>query len=355
MNNKNKLGGIEKELAHLWLDACKAKPRRIVFPEGGDLRTLEAIGRLVRDKAAHEIFVVGDRHSSVRAASAHQNLCRELEGGVTWTAEKFPDLANQTRQVIEKNAAHRSKVLDPANAEALSNDPLFQAGAMVHAGLADCALAGAVSTTAAVIRAAIATTGLAQGLKTVSGSFIMERTASDGHPSAAFLYADAGVVIEPSVEQLVDIATGSVNTWRNLVPDCGFYASGREPVVAFLSFSTKGSAKHPAAEKMAAAARLFQVRHPDVATDGELQFDAALIPEIAARKCPGSLAAGRANIFIFPDLAAGNIAYKITERLAGFHAYGPILQGLANPYSDLSRGATGHDIFMSALLNMLRV
>ena len=355
MNNINKLGGIEKKLEHLWLDACKANPGRIVFPEATDLRTLEAIARLVRDKAAREIFVVGDRQSSIRAASANQILCRELESGVIWTGDKIPDLAKQTQQIIEKNAAHRGKVLDPANAEALSKDPLFQAGAMIGAGLADCALAGAVSNTAAVIRAALGTTGLAHGLKTVSGSFIMERAASNGTSAAAFLYADAGVVIEPSVEQLVDIATASVHTWRNLVPGCGFEASGREPVVAFLSFSTKGSAKHPAAEKMSAAAKLFHARHPDVATDGELQFDAALIPEIAARKCPESAAAGRANVFIFPDLGAGNIAYKITERLAGFHAYGPILQGLANPYSDLSRGASSHDIFMSALLNLLRV
>ena len=133
MNNINKLGGIEKKLDHLWLDACKANPRRIVFPEATDLRTLEAIARLVRDKATREIFVVGDQQSSIRAASANQTLCRELESGVTWTSDKIPDLAKQTQQIIEKNAAHRGKILDPANAEALSKDPLFQAGAKIPA------------------------------------------------------------------------------------------------------------------------------------------------------------------------------------------------------------------------------
>ena len=350
----NKFNEKKKELADLWLNACQSTPRRIVFPEATDLRTLTAIGQLARENAAKEILIVGDRQSSLHAAAADHQLCQELQGRVTWTSEACPDLPQMTQRVLNENASARGKALSGTTVEIQSTDPLFQAGALVRLGLADCALAGAVNTTASVIRAALATTGLAPGLKTISGSFIMERRASGSVLPAAFLYADAGVVIEPTVEQLVDIASASVMTWKNLVPGCGFTFSGHEPIVAFLSFSTKGSARHPAAEKMASAAKLFQSRHPEVSVDGELQFDAALVPEIAARKCPESPAAGRANIFIFPDLGAGNIAYKITERLAGFHAYGPILQGLATPYSDLSRGSTPHDIFMSGLLNLLR-
>lgn len=341
-----------RDLSKFWLDACRSTQRRIVFPESTDLRTIEAVGRLVREKAAKQIFFTGSRQGTLDAARGNPKLCADLESGVTWTSDAVPDLADQTRNFLERAAANRGKNVAPDILAKQSSDPLYQAGTLMRAGLADCALAGAVGTTSAVIRAAIATVGIEPGLKTVSGSFIMEKNIEKN--SAAYLYADAGVVIDPTLEQLVDIASASVKTWTCLVPNSGYFASGKEPVVAFLSFSTKGSAAHPAPEKMALAARLFQERHPHIAVDGELQFDAAIDPGIAARKCPSSPAAGRANIFIFPNLESGNIAYKITQRLGGFHAYGPILQGLAKPYSDLSRGSTSHDIFMSALGNLLR-
>jgi phosphotransacetylase len=166
-------------------------------------------------------------------------------------------------------------------------------------------------------------------------------------PESVYLYADCGVVIAPTDRQLLDIAETSVATWRRLVPDV-------PPVVAFLSFSTVGSAKHEHQERMAEAAAAFKARCPDVESDGELQFDAAFDREIGAKKAPGSAVPGRANCFIFPTLDAGNIAYKITQRLAGFEAYGPILQGLAKPFSDLSRGSTDADILASAYVNLIR-
>jgi len=198
----------------------------------------------------------------------------------------------------------------------------------------------------------------------VSGSFIMDRpggplpggdrpqwngSGEDGLGEAhTYIYADCGVVIDPTVEQLCDIARESVRTWQ------GVLAGRGDPVVAFLSFSTRGSASHPFQEKMAKAAALFHERHPEIKSDGEMQFDAAFDVAIGNRKCPGSPVPGAANIFIFPDLNAGNIAYKITQRLAGFSAYGPILQGLAKPFSDLSRGATIEDIVTAANISLLR-
>lgn len=220
---------------------------------------------------------------------------------------------------------------------------LADAAAAISRGDLDAVLAGNQSTTADVIRAGISGVGLAAGVRTVSGAFIMNRVASN----EVLLYADCGVVIAPTVKQLVDIASESVKTWRLVMP-------ATPPVVAFLSFSTKGSASHEAAEKIAEAHRAFKERCPDVASDGELQFDAAVDAEIGRKKAPGSPAAGRANCFIFPDLGAGNIAYKITQRLGGFEAYGPVLQGLSRPFSDLSRGATVADILASAYINLAR-
>jgi phosphate acetyltransferase len=345
-------------LTQSWLERCRANPRRIVLPESTDPRTVEAAARLASEKAAGEIILVGDRAATMKIARASLTATqyRDLESGATWTFDDTRharDITELTARTVRDHAARRGKTLDNATLDLQAASPLYQAGAMVQSGRADCALAGAVATTADVIRAALATTGVAPGLKTVSGSFIMESPENSGR-RAAWLYADSGVVIDPDVQQLVDIAAASVKTWTDLVPACGFRESGDRPVVAFLSFSTKGSASHPAAEKMAAAAKLFSEKYPGIDCDGELQFDAAIDAAIAARKCPSSPAAGRANVFIFPDLGAGNIAYKITQRVAGFHAYGPILQGLAKPYSDLSRGSTPHDIFMSAMLNMLR-
>lgn len=345
-------------LEQLWIEACVKKPRSIVFPESRDPRTLQAIAKMANDRVAGSITLIGSPDDTKRSLADDIKTWRTIESAVHWTDDKDTDLQSLTEQVLLDQAIARGKAPkskdDTKKLTAQKSDPLYQAGALVAAKQVDTALAGAVSTTAAVIRAALSTVGLAQGIHCVSGSFIMERAAPDLSASA-LLFADAGVIIEPTVEQLVDIAAASVETWTKLVPMSGFHQSGDQAVVAFLSFSTKGSANHPAAKKMAEAADAFKRKYPAIKTDGELQFDAAIVPEISARKCPESPVAGNANIFIFPDLGAGNIAYKITQRLAGYHAYGPILQGLAQPYSDLSRGSTPHDIYMSALLNLLRV
>ncbi len=223
---------------------------------------------------------------------------------------------------------------------------LAEAASALTRGELDAVLSGNQATTSDVIRAGISGVGLAPGCRTVSGAFIMNRVKAAG-ANDILLFADCGVVIAPTVRQLVDIAVESVRTWRLVMPET-------PPVVAFLSYSTKGSASHESAEKIAEAWRAFQERMPDVASDGEMQFDAAIDAEIGAKKAPGSQAAGRANCFIFPDLGAGNIAYKITQRLGGYEAYGPVLQGLSRPFSDLSRGSTVADVLVSAYINLAR-
>ena len=263
-----------------------------------------------------------------------------------WAAIEYADIASKTEAHLRSHYAAKGKTLGDSQAQEQSGNALMQAGDLLFEGVLDVVLAGSISPTSDVIRAAISSVGLARGVRTVSGAFILDRPQEAD--SRTFLYADCGVVIEPTAEQLCDIAWESVRTWQLVLPHRG------DPVVAFLSFSTKGSANHSAQEKMAKAAALFKERHPEILSDGELQFDAAFDPATGKAKAPGSLVPGNANIFIFPNLDSGNIAYKISQRLGGFRAYGPILQGLAKPFSDLSRGATVEDIVTSANINLLR-
>lgn len=297
---------------------CLAAPGRIGFPDSEDVRILRVADRMLKEGSVREVTLFTAKAATLGLAQQY-GLSLERHGD---------------RLRFDERAARSER--------------LAEAASQLGAGRLDAVLAGNVATTAEVIRAGITGVGLAPGVRTVSGAFIMNRIPdSDGKGGALYLYADCGVVIAPTVRQLVDIAAESVKTWRRLVPD-------QEPVAAFLSFSTKGSAQHESQAKIAEAAALFKAQYPAVAADGELQFDAAIDPEIGQRKAPESPAAGRANCFIFPDLDAGNIAYKVTQRLAGFEAYGPILQGLAKPFSDLSRGSTEADILASAYINLLK-
>lgn len=291
-------------------ERCKKNPQPISFVEGDDARILTVSANLLNEGTVSQVLFPQSKSQIEKTASA----------------------ANLDLSALWDKIECRS-----------SADPLVDAAQWLYDGQVAAVLAGVKYTTAQVIRAGISGVGLAPKVRTVSGSFIMNRP----DPATLCLFADSGVVIEPTVKQVIDIAQESVLTLRKLVPHM-------EPKVGFISFSTKGSANHAAAEKMSIATEGFRERMPEVKCDGELQFDAAIDAKIGQAKAPGSPVAGEVNTFIFANLDAGNIAYKLAQRWGGFEAYGPILQGLAKPFSDLSRGATVADITASAYINLIR-
>jgi phosphate acetyltransferase len=350
--------------ANGFIPDAKKLQRTIVLPEGSDARCLQAVERMSNGATFKSIYILNPgslatSYLKLKEQGASLELLSESSLIQVKDSQKARTVLEITAEVIETRL--RLKGRTPSEAQILMSAklPLFQAGALVKTGAAQCALAGMNSTTSDVIRAALGTVGLAKGCSTVSGSFFMTKSDESHHngsisskneaanaPLEAFMFGDCGVVVEPTIDQLVDIAHSTSMTWTKL--------TSTEPVVAFLSFSTKGSASHEKVDRVREAYELFKTRYPEIQSDGELQFDAAFSSEVGAKKAPGSVVPGRANVFIFPDLGAANIAYKITQRLAGFQAFGPILQGLSASYSDLSRGATVDDIVMSACIGALR-
>lgn len=322
--------------------SIKNREARLAFPEGTDLRILQAINFLLSDGIVSEIFIFASRAEILNLAKKNNltEIAKKQRNLVCIGEDK--EIPSEALVSFLKDRMKHKPVSDLALSE-LAASPLYQAGYLLNNGQVDCVLAGACTETAHVIRAAIRTVGKADGVQTLSGSFVMQRKEE------VYLFADCGVTIEPTLEELVDIAIESKKTWEALP------SLAKEDLrMAFLSFSTKGSAKHKSCTKMEQAAQLVKQRDPSILVDGELQFDAAFDLEVGQRKAPGSAVAGRANVFIFPDLNAANIAYKVAQRLGGFAAYGPLLQGLKKPYSDLSRGATVHDIVACTYINLLR-
>ncbi|HET8656284.1 MAG TPA: phosphate acetyltransferase [Longimicrobiaceae bacterium] len=307
-----------------------ARPRRIVFPEGEDERTLRAAGRLAEEGLVEPIVLRGDARGVP-------------DGATVLDPASDPRVPSLAHRLWERR---RAKNMSEEAALRHAADPLFFGALLVAAGEADGCVAGAVNTTGDVLRAAFWAIGPAPGIGTVSSSFYMVVPPFDGAPEPAVLtFTDCGVVPEPTPGQLAEIAIAAAEARRRVVGD--------EPRVAFLSYSTKGSAEGPLPERTREALALFRERAPEIPADGELQADAALIAAVGVRKAPDSVVAGRANVLVFPDLNAGNISYKLVERLAHAHAVGPIVQGLARPCNDLSRGASSEDIVNVACITAL--
>jgi phosphate acetyltransferase len=283
-----------------------ARPRRVLLPESQDPRVVDAAKQLSANKLAIPVLL---------------------------------DEAGEWGQRVDDTLAQLLAAKGAAEIEAAKADPLMRAAALLRLGFVDAVVTGSVATTAHVLRCGLRGVGLAPGSKLVSSVFFME------WHDRVLSFADCAVVPDPDPAQLAQIAISSAATH--------FRVTGEVPKVAMLSFSTYGSASHARANKAIEATKIARTLAPELAIDGELQFDAAFVPAIGEKKAPGSKVAGHANVFVFPDLDAGNIGYKIAERLGGANAIGPILQGLAKPWMDLSRGCKAEDIVNTAVIASL--
>ncbi len=304
--------------------------RKIVLPEGAEDRTIQAADFLIGEGIA-DIILLGSK-GRIKEQAARYGL-QNIQCATVIDPYRIPDEEKYVEMMVQLRG-HKGVTREIAAKQL--QDPLYLGAVMVKAGDADGEVAGAINYTADVLRPALQYVKTMPGISVVSGAFIMRIPDKSFGCNGTMLFADCAVSPDPTAQQLAEIAVATAATARRIV--------GMEPRVAMLSFSTRGSAKHPSVDKVAEATRLAQKMDPNLIIDGEIQADTAIVPDIADRKAPGSRIAGRANILIFPSLEVGNIAYKLVQRLAHAEAIGPVLQGLAAPVNDLSRGCSVDDI-----------
>lgn len=317
-----------------YIDVIKEKARMdrktIVLPETTDKRTLIAASKIIKEGIA-DIIMIGDEEKIMDGANW---LEIELDGVTIvnpHTCEKLDEYVNLLYET------RKNKGMTPEKArEILLTDNLTFGVVMVKANDADGMVAGACHATAETLRPALQILKTAPGVKLVSGFFLICVPRCEYGKDGTFLFADCGLNQDPTAEELAAIADSSAKSFQSLV--------GAKPIIAMLSHSTKGSAKHPLVDKVVEATKIAHEKYPHLTLDGELQADAALVPQVAKSKAPGSEVAGKANVLIFPNLDCGNIGYKLVQRLGGAEAYGPMLQGIARPVNDLSRGCSWEDI-----------
>ena len=319
-------------------DKAKSLKKHVVLPEGEEPRVIQATKKILSNEIA-KVTLLGDESKVSELAKEHGLNLNNVEVIDPNRSGKLQGYADEFFKIRE------AKGITHEEAETTMRKPLYFGAMMVRRSEADGSVAGSVNTTGDVLRAGIQVIGLAEGIRSVSSCFIMVVPEFMGEYNKVFLFADGAVVPNPSAPQLGSIAVSTARTMKALI--------GEEPRVAMLSFSTKGSAKHADVNKVCEALEVAKSIDPNLIIDGELQVDAAIIPKIANSKAPGSPVEGKANVLIFPDLDAGNIAYKIVQRLAKAEAIGPIIQGLAKPANDLSRGCSPDDIVNVTAIAMI--
>lgn len=319
---------------------AQEKFKTIVLPEGTEERTLKAVEILVKGKIANPILI--GEEAAVKAKA--EQVGADISGVEIINPVSAPFYEEFVGQFYEMRKA---KGMTEDKARQLMLDPLYFGSMMVKSGKADGEVAGAINTTGDVLRPALQIIKTAKGISAVSGAFIMIVPNCEFGDNGIMVFADCAVTPNPTAEQLAEFAYASAETARNL---CGI----KEPVVGMLSFSTKGSASHELVDKVAQATEIAKSRWPDLPVDGEFQADAALVPKVGQSKAPGSAVAGKCNVLVFPDLQAGNIGYKLVQRLAKAEAIGPILQGMDKPVNDLSRGCSVEDIVNVVAMTAVR-